>query len=311
MVEIKGELAFLGGQAATEPRLLEFLPTLERHAQDYLASEKAIVEARDSQGFPAAQALVRSGKSDQTQERLLGATERLLLALRKRQSALEAEQVALGDRVRVLVGVFIGGSTAVLFGLYMTLCRLARRQRETQAALRYQAVHDALTGLPNRAGAWEHLDRRLADQDAVAALGGIAALLIDLDGFKGVNDQHGHDAGDELLRQVAGRISRAVRDTDFVARLGGDEFLVVLPQESSPETISVVAHKLVATLGASYEVLGHTVTQVTASIGIGRCPTDAKEREALLKCADLALYEAKSSGRNTFHIFSADGPRRK
>lgn len=306
LVEIKGELSFLRSQSAANPQITEFLPLLERLAFEYVTSERAIVDARGESGFPAAQAMVRSGESDRRQERLLGATERLLVSLRKRQGVLEAEQVALGDRVRWLTALFIGGSSAVLVALYLTLRRLTRQQRETQAALRHQAIHDPLTGLPNRAGAWEHLDRCLADQDAIAALGGIAILLIDLDGFKSVNDQHGHDAGDELLRQVARRISGATRDTDFVARLGGDEFLVVLPQESSPETVGIVARKLVSVLGSEYEVLGHSIRQVTASIGISRCPGDAKEREALLKCADLALYRAKSSGRNTFQLFEPD-----
>ena len=202
-------------------------------------------------------------------------------------------------------GLAVLAGAAVLFALYWVIRRPARRTKETQAELKQSALNDALTGLPNQAGAWEHLDGCLADRDAVAALGGIAVLLIKLDGFKGVNDRLGHDAGDELLRQVARRIRASLRDTDFVARLGADEFLVTLPQESNRENTIVVATKLIAALAAGYEVLGNTVDHITASIGISRCPGEGSEREALLKCADLALHEAKSAGRNTYRIFES------
>jgi diguanylate cyclase (GGDEF)-like protein len=190
-----------------------------------------------------------------------------------------------------------------LFALLWALRQWVRWRRKKQPEIAHQAMHDALTGLPNREGAWQHLDRCLADRDAVAALGGIAVLRIDLDGFKGINDQLGQEAGDELHRQVARRILASLRDTDFVARLGGGEFLVTLPQESGRENTMVVATKLLAALAAGYEVFGHTVDQVTASIGVSRCPGDAAEREALMECADIALNLAKSVGRNTFRIF--------
>ncbi|MBL8512838.1 MAG: diguanylate cyclase, partial [Betaproteobacteria bacterium] len=206
LVEIRGELAFLRGQAGTDGLLLEYLPRLERHAAEYAASEKAIVDAREAKGFPAAQALVSNGESERIQGRLLGTAEQLLIALRKRVSNYEGEQVALGDRVRWWTALFIGTSMLVVVILHVALRRQLRHQRKTQAELRHRAIHDALTGLPNRAGAWEQMERALADRDAVAALGGVAVLLIDLDGFKAVNDHHGHDAGDELLRQVASRI---------------------------------------------------------------------------------------------------------
>jgi diguanylate cyclase (GGDEF)-like protein len=208
------------------------------------------------------------------------------------------DNAALATLAFAVLAIAVG-----LFALLWALRRWVRWRRGKPAAIAHQAMHDALTGLPNREGAWQHLDRCLADRDAVAALGGIAVLRIDLDGFKGINDQLGQEAGDELLRQVARRIRASLRDTDFVARLGGDEFLVTLPQESGRENTIVVATKLVAALAAGYEVFGHTVGHVTASIGVSRCPGDAAEREALLNCADLALNQAKSAGRNTYRIF--------
>lgn len=190
----------------------------------------------------------------------------------------------------------------------VVLCRRLGRKRGTQTALRHCPRIDALTGLPNQAGAWEHLDRCLADRDTVAALGGIAVLRIELDGFKSVNDRFGPSAKDELLRQATRRLSAALRDSDFVARMSSDEFLVVLPQESDRENTAVVASKLVTTLGAKYEVFGNAINFITASIGVSRCPSDSWDGETLLKCADLALHQAKSSGRNNFQIFETASP---
>ena len=149
----------------------------------------------------------------------------------------------------------------------------------------------------------EHIDKKLADGDE-ASLGGLALLLLDLDGFKAVNDNLGHDAGDALLKQAANRIEAALRDSDYVARLGGDEFLIVVPQVSDKETAECVGKKIVAAVGAPYMLLAGKVSNVTASIGISMFPKDARDREALMKCADLALYEAKHAGRDQLCFYS-------
>jgi diguanylate cyclase (GGDEF)-like protein len=149
----------------------------------------------------------------------------------------------------------------------------------------------------------EHIARKLADGEHEAALGGIALLLLDLDGFKAVNDSFGHDAGDALLKEVAVRINAALRDSDYVARLGGDEFLVVVPQISDQETAERVGKKLINAVGAPYLLAGKQ-SAVTVSIGISMFPKDARVREALMKCADLALYEAKRSGRNRLCFYA-------
>jgi diguanylate cyclase (GGDEF)-like protein len=148
----------------------------------------------------------------------------------------------------------------------------------------------------------EHISARLRDADAEAAFGGFALLLVDLDGFKAVNDSLGHDAGDELLKEVALRARLALRDTDYIARLGGDEFLIVIPQVSDQETAARVAQKLIGVIG-EYYLLGANRAQVTASVGISIFPRDARDREALMKCADLALYQAKHVGRNCAQFF--------
>src|SRR5205085_2038472 len=117
----------------------------------------------------------------------------------------------------------------------------------------------------NRAAVMEHIASRFRDSENEAALGGFALLLLDLDGFKHVNDSLGHDAGDSLLRDVAGRINVALRSSDYCARLGGDEFLIVVPQVSDRETAARVAGKLIETLSEPYRI-GEETARVTASI---------------------------------------------
>jgi diguanylate cyclase (GGDEF)-like protein/PAS domain S-box-containing protein len=171
-----------------------------------------------------------------------------------------------------------------------------RRQAEAQLAM--QATHDALTGLPNRGT----LDGRLEDSLALAAREGthVALLLVDLDRFKDVNDALGHHAGDELLCEVAVRLRRQVRDSDFAARLGGDEFAIVLASGDIDDA-TVVAERLVASLARPYDVQG-TMLNVAASVGIalGDPETTAV---ALLRQADVAMYTAKRR-RSGIAIFS-------
>ena len=151
----------------------------------------------------------------------------------------------------------------------------------------------------------EYIDRKIDNGEQEASLGGFALLLLDLDGFKAVNDNSGHDAGDELLKQVAIRVAGALRDSDFVARLGGDEFLVVVPQVSDRETAERVGKKLIDVIGAPF-LLSSVSSSVTVSIGISIFPRDARTRESLMKCADLALYTAKRSGKNRLCFFETE-----
>jgi diguanylate cyclase (GGDEF)-like protein len=210
---------------------------------------------------------------------------------------LEADQIVYGDKVRRLILALISSAAFILIFLYGTLRRLSIEQRTAQARFVHQATHDSLTGLRNRPAVMEHIARKLADGEQEASLGGLALLLLDLDGFKAVNDDLGHDAGDDLLKQAAVRIEVALRDSDYVARLGGDEFLIVVPQVSDKETAERVGKKLIQSVGAPYQ-LGVSQAKVTASIGISMFPKDARDRESLMKCADLALYRAKHAGRD-------------
>ncbi len=176
--------------------------------------------------------------------------------------------------------------------------------RQSEDRFRTLAHHDTLTGLPNRVLFQDRLAQALID---ARGRGQPAALLfLDLDGFKAINDTHGHDAGDLLLRLVAQRLRGCVRDGDTVARLGGDEFTLLLPNIQSAQNAAIVARKILDDLTAPVTVAGHSV-QVAASIGIGLYPSDGADASVLLRNADLAMYRAKSGGKNTIAFFEDHG----
>ncbi|MFZ4517388.1 MAG: putative bifunctional diguanylate cyclase/phosphodiesterase [Microthrixaceae bacterium] len=166
------------------------------------------------------------------------------------------------------------------------------RARQTES-FRHRALHDTLTGLPNRALLHERLTRALirADRDADR----VALLLIDLDEFKEVNDALGHEYGDGLLREVARRLSAEVREGDTVARLGGDEFAVVLASGATEEQARDVARRLGEACARPAEIGDYRV-QVSASIGIALAPDQGNDAPTLMRRADSAMYEAKGAG---------------
>ncbi len=303
-IEIEAELTYLAGKrddnGALGARFLEF----DGIARQFIAAEQNIIQASKSAGHAEMQALIRTHLGSELQKKLLAVSNQILVQSRRLLDNLEADQIAYGDKVRRLILALISSSAFILVFLYGTLRRLNREQRISQARIAHQATHDSLTDLFNRPAVMDHISLRLSDADSEAALGGFALLLLDLDGFKEVNDNFGHDAGDLLLKEAAQRARLALRDSDFVARLGGDEFLIVIPQVSDQENAEHIARKLIDAIGASY-TLGNHDACVTASIGISLFPHHARDREALMKCADIALYEAKDAGRNRAVIFHA------
>lgn len=167
--------------------------------------------------------------------------------------------------------------------------------------LRHQATYDALTGLPNRWLAGERLREELVKAEHVG--GKIVLLFIDLDRFKEVNDTLGHDAGDQLLVEAAQRIRSSVNRSDVVARLGGDEFVVILTGVLNIHELDSVAQNIINALTHPY-ILAERRAYISASIGIARYPEDAGTADALLACADQAMYAAKEQGRNGFRHFT-------
>ncbi|MYM34312.1 diguanylate cyclase [Duganella sp. FT94W] len=172
--------------------------------------------------------------------------------------------------------------------LYKELAQYSRQQQEL-------ALHDPLTGLPNR----RLLEDRIATvlQHATRQQNKAAVMYLDLDGFKAINDTHGHACGDEILKQVAQRLVGCSRKEDTVARVGGDEFVIVMGEVATVADTQEPANKLIEAVSQAYDVDGLTL-QLSTSIGVGIFPDDATEVAALIAAADGALYEAKRAGKN-------------
>ena len=180
-------------------------------------------------------------------------------------------------------------------GLDITARKFAEEHRT------HLALHDMLTGLPNRTLLSERM--RITIDECNATGRSAALLLLDLDRFKVINDTRGHQAGDMLLRQVAERLSSALGKTGFAARIGGDEFAIILTNLKSQDDVVASCSKLLGRIGEPYSV-GGVEQLIGASIGIALIPEDGTSADELLRLADLAMYEAKASGRNRFCFFS-------
>jgi diguanylate cyclase (GGDEF)-like protein/PAS domain S-box-containing protein len=180
-------------------------------------------------------------------------------------------------------------------GLDITARKFAEEHRT------HLALHDMLTGLPNRTLLSERM--RIVIDQCTATGKGAALLLLDLDRFKVINDTRGHQAGDVLLRQVAERISASLDKEGFASRIGGDEFAIILTNLDNKEDVIASCTKLLARIGEPYSI-GGVEQLIGASIGIALIPEDGSSGDELLRLADLAMYEAKSSGRNRFCFFS-------
>jgi two-component system CheB/CheR fusion protein len=175
--------------------------------------------------------------------------------------------------------------------------------RAAQAQIERLALRDALTGLPNRA----LLQDRLHQAFATAGRNGTRAalMLLDLDGFKDVNDTLGHPAGDLVLREVARRLGERIRADDTLARLGGDEFAVVLPDLADVATLDPMAHRLMGAFAEPFALDGHEA-RLSVSTGIALFPDDGEDATTLMRHADLALYRAKAAGRRQFRFFEPE-----
>ncbi len=187
--------------------------------------------------------------------------------------------------------------------VFSDISRLKAHEEE----LDHIAHYDPLTGVPNR--------RLLADRLAQAIAHNarsdmsLAVCYLDLDGFKQINDTYGHPGGDQLLIGVAEHLKQILRAEDTLARLGGDEFVLLLSDIASPEECSVILERVLAAVGSPVQVEGHAVS-VSASIGVSLYPQDHADADTLLRHADQAMYLAKNSGKNRFHLFDPESDRK-
>jgi diguanylate cyclase (GGDEF)-like protein/PAS domain S-box-containing protein len=184
-------------------------------------------------------------------------------------------------------------------GFIVTTHQDITEQRRSEAKIVHMALHDALTGLPNRALFNERLDHSLSR----ARRGDIVAVhLLDLDHFKNVNDTLGHPAGDKLLKAVSERLRKLVRETDTIARMGGDEFAILQTAIPQGADAGALARRVIDAVSESYDIDGHQMI-VGTSVGIALAPTDGITPDQLIRNADLALYRAKGDGRGIFSFF--------
>jgi diguanylate cyclase (GGDEF)-like protein/PAS domain S-box-containing protein len=172
--------------------------------------------------------------------------------------------------------------------------------KEAEAKIRTLAFYDKLTGLPNRTLLQDRLSHAIEIRKRSRQR--CAVLFIDLDAFKHINDELGHEAGDEVLKEVARRLSSSIRNSDTAARLGGDEFVVLLEGFDQPDNIHSVTHRILLALAQDIHHRDATLS-ITASIGISFFPEDGKTVEDLLKAADTAMYHGKKRGRNTYQFY--------
>lgn len=191
-------------------------------------------------------------------------------------------------------------------GRYVGLYGVARdisEHKRAEEIISFQAYHDQLTRLPNRILFKDRLE--LAVAQAQRKRGSLAVMFIDVDRFKLVNDTYGHASGDSLLRGIASRLSSSLRRGDTLARLGGDEFTVLLPDIADAEDAEVIARKILCALEEPFQ-LDHGEFRATASVGIAIYPQDGESAEALTQHADLAMYQVKRCGKNSFRFFAPE-----
>ncbi|MBZ0158504.1 MAG: EAL domain-containing protein [Alphaproteobacteria bacterium] len=178
----------------------------------------------------------------------------------------------------------------------------ALQRKRAEETIRFQTYHDLLTGLPNRTMLMDRLSLEIPQMQHSRKR--IAVLLIGIDRFKNINDSLGHAVGDALLKDIAARLKTRIHEYDMVARMGGDEFMVLLPFIDYPEDVARAAEKIMDAFKDPFLLGAHTL-HVTASIGISLYPEDGENAEVLVRNADIALYHAKSQGRNNYQFYNS------
>jgi diguanylate cyclase (GGDEF)-like protein len=177
------------------------------------------------------------------------------------------------------------------------------KEKQAEERMHHLAHYDALTGLPNRSLFADRLHQALATAKREKTR--VALMFLDLDKFKPVNDNLGHDVGDMLLKEVAKRMLECVRDSDTVSRLGGDEFVILLPNIEAEQVALRVAGKILNSLNQTFELAGHSIN-ISSSIGVAVYPEHGGDEKLLTRNADTAMYYAKNGGRNNVKLFKPE-----
>jgi len=173
-------------------------------------------------------------------------------------------------------------------------------ERSITEQMTYRATHDSLTDLPNRALLLSGLEQLLIQSSRRGCQA--AVMFLDLDGFKAINDNYGHDVGDDLLKLVASRLSNVVRESDMVARIGGDEFVITMGEVARVDDIYATTKRIISTVNKTFYLRDHQL-KIGTSIGVALYPESGNTPEVLLKNADVAMYRAKTSGKNRMALY--------
>jgi len=250
-------------------------------------------EMHRTSGFDVARAMFMSRQADD-----YGTAIRLLiehLKQRDEEANHATNRLIARQHVQLLSAAVCVIVLALLCGglAHVSLRREIRQRQLLARRLEHEATHDALTGLPNRRSFMHELERSLARAQRAGST--LAILFIDLDGFKRINDELGHHAGDALLREVAAQFGRGLRKSDLLARLGGDEFAVIADAGPGDATLHL-AQRLIAMVSLPL-IEGQGELCISASIGVAFYPSDASDGTALLSEADAAMYQAKRAGK--------------
>jgi len=214
------------------------------------------------------------------------------------------EAAKAGNRTQIIVTATDGRSLQIVNhplveGGWVSTIEDVTEQRRSEERNLQLALYDSLTGLPNRASLQEHLRQQL---DRCSETSKVAVLFLDTDEFKTVNDSLGHPTGDELLRSMALALQASARTNEFVARLGGDEFAIVVSGIQNEEDVRAIVERMYKAVRQPHECGSHQL-RIDSSIGIALAPTDGTSCDEILQNADLAMYQAKSSGRRTYRFF--------
>jgi diguanylate cyclase (GGDEF)-like protein len=300
-VEVEAELDYLAQHAARDGGAVVF-SALKESAGALALVARSIAPLRRSHGPEPARAA--SGEAERAAEEAMSTLERILEARATRINERTLAQIRVGETLHAYVSWLLAGSVVVLIGLFLTYRWAASREREAQRRIEHMAHHDTVTGLPNRALLADRLEQEVARARRTEQ--GFALLMLDLDGFKEINDNWGHAAGDRVLALVGERSRLCVRASDTVGRLGGDEFMAILP-EASREGALAVADKLLEAIARPYP-LERAEARVSASVGLGFFPHDGADGESLQRAADTALYAAKRDGKNRVRVAAGAVP---
>jgi len=307
-------------------RAMYYAQPLELNAQveSYLASVEALLQVPDEQlspDHPHLQAiiaaspvrLVASLDKAVTQYQLEGeaALKRLLRAetfvwlLTLLLLAIEANFIfrPFANQIRVVIGKL----QAVTENLRQSKEELELRVRERTAELDRIAHYDPLTGIPNRRLLADNMSQAIARARRHGR--SLAVCYLDLDGFKPINDQYGHAAGDAMLVEIANRLKQVLRVEDTLARLGGDEFVLILADLNQKDEIVAVLERVLTAVNSEVHLGNHITVRLSASIGVTLFPDDAADPDTLLRHADQAMYLAKESGKNRYQLFDPEHDR--